>query len=194
MSTESEKKGIVVLRAILRRMRNEKQGGYHNVGPDGKFVGTFRGSTSLPFAVAEELDALFALAGIVPEPIAVNGDCGDCIYGDARGGDLGWGQPCCSCSRPKMTNFVPLSSLTKTAFGITDTQATLLENVKSGAWWATGIVVAEQFSKEWQRQIALCNRVEAAMKRRVMMAEGMGGRRLTMKGLRALQMHRKKAA
>lgn len=185
MSTND--KGLEALRAILKRMRNDEQNSYHDV-KNGKFSGFI--SRGFGQATPDELNAIFELAGIVPDGIQVNGTCKDCVFGNAGGGDLGWAQPCCSCSRPKMTNFVPLSSLMERSFVITDHQAHFLENVKNGVWWATGIVTADQFSKKWNAQIQACHRTEDAMKKRDMMGESMGVRHLTRKGLKALQNHR----
>jgi len=180
-------KGMQVLRTILKRLRNKDQGGYADVGPDGKFKGhAIFVSAGLPQATPEELDALFELAGITPDPIKVKGDCGDCVYGDAKsGGDLGWSQPCCSCSRPQMKNFVPLASITKSQLEISDTQAQLLENVKKGVWWAEGVA-----KKGERSQLDACYRAEAGLKKRGMLVEGMHGRRITNKGERALKNHR----
>ncbi len=95
-------RGTAALRAILKRKRDDKQGGYHG-RENGKwdFI-----SSGLSGISPEEMDALFALAGIVPDEIVSKGDCKDCAAGPA---DLGWDEPCVSCSRPSMSNFVPLA-------------------------------------------------------------------------------------
>lgn len=174
--------GIEALRNVLRRLRNDAQGGYDNVSG-----GRFLHATSLSMVSAAELDQLFALAGIKPDEIKINGDCKSCCWGDARGGDLGWANPCCGCSRPKMTNFVPLAGLTKQTLSLTAIQASFLINVQQGVWWATGIVTAKQFSAEWNRQLERCYRIQVAVEARGLMVDGaLGGRRLTNKGLRAL--------
>lgn len=184
------RRGRTTLRRVLRRMRKDDQGGYADVR-GGKFAGVACFVTSgLPQATPAELDDLFALAGVVPEAIEVLGDCGGCVYGNATGGDLGWSEPCCSCSRPQMKNFVPLAAVTRASLALTADQARYLENAKAREWWATGIVTAAQFSKEWAKQIDACHKVENEMVRRCMV--GAYGRRLTNKGLAALQHHRRR--
>jgi hypothetical protein len=188
--------GILALREILRGMRNDAQGGYDGVSKKHKFANhaySHRGAQGLGFAKPEQLDALFALAGIVPDPIEINGSCTECIYGDATTrGDMGWAQPCCSCSRPKMTNFVSLAAVKDSALRITDDEAQLLRNAKAHEWWATGIVtvgVNDPRTSKRNKQIEHCYRIEAKMKKRDMIANCMSSRRLTRKGLRALKLH-----
>jgi hypothetical protein len=199
MKTNQEHPGILALREILRRMRSDDQDGYSDVGEDGKFTGTaYFSGRGLGMATPEQLDALFDLAGIVPDPIAVNGSCSECVHGDARGGDLGWGRPCCGCSRPKMTHFVPLASVKDSALRLTDDQAQMLGNLlgrvpgEKRTWWATGIVTAKQFSGAWNKQIDHCYRIREAMKERGLIS-GIDDR-VTNKGERALALHKRKRA
>lgn len=179
--------GFAVLRAVLRRKRLDDQGGYPDVR-DGKFTGFV--STSLPQVTPEELDALFALAGVVPDAIVPLGDCDDCVSGNAAGGDLGWAEPCCSCKRPKMTNFVPLAALTRRDLRITDRERRVLENVRCNRWPSLGLVTAKQFSAQWGRQVARAGRSVDALRSRGMWASSFGRKMLTRKGLASLKQRR----
>ncbi len=103
-------RGTAALRAILKRKRDDKQGGYHG-RENGKwdFI-----SSGLSGISPEEMDALFALAGIVPDEIVSKGDCKDCKHAvkkHNRWGEQGYEGPCLSCARPQMSNFVPCSKL-----------------------------------------------------------------------------------
>jgi len=177
-----------VLAKAIRQLRDDKQDGYPNI-ENGKFVH----GTSLRFE-PEELDTLCEAAGIVPDAVMVNGDCSECVYGNARGGDLGWSNPCCSCARPKMMHFVSLDAVRDSALRINAKQAVFLDNIFHRRWWATGIATAKQFSKEWNEQIAWCRRTEDALVKRAFMCNGaISGKRLTNKGMRALRLFRSNA-
>jgi hypothetical protein len=93
-----------VLRAVLKRARWDEQGGYPSL-TDGKwdFI-----SSGLPQASPAEWDALFRLAGIVPDEIVSNGSCAQCAHA-VNGHERGYRQPCNTCARPKMTNFKPIA-------------------------------------------------------------------------------------
>jgi hypothetical protein len=107
--------GIIALRSILKSMRWDDQGGYSSYLGDGKwgFV-----STGLPQTTPKQLNALFDLAGIVPDVIVPKGYCEDCAHAkpNAREGgfityhEQGYAGPCSPCKRPKMSNFVPRKS------------------------------------------------------------------------------------
>ena len=101
---------LEVLRDVLMRLRSEDQDGFDDVGPDGKYAGhAVFVSMGLPQVTPEELDALMELAGIVPDPIESNGRCSECVHARLNGRERGWGRPCSGCSRPKMTNFEPIT-------------------------------------------------------------------------------------
>jgi hypothetical protein len=96
------KKGLEALRAVLRRMRWNDQGGY----PD-----WYKGkwniiSTGLPQTYPKELNALFAMAGIVPDEIQPLGYCDTCKF-SINGRERGYIRPCLICMRPKMSEFKP---------------------------------------------------------------------------------------
>lgn len=103
-------KGIEVLRTVLQRLRWDDQGGYPGLCRDG---GWDFASTSLPQTTPDELNALFELAGIVPDPIVPLGSCGDCAHADG-GRERGYANPCGSCKRPRMSNFVSRENLRRT--------------------------------------------------------------------------------
>jgi hypothetical protein len=172
------------LRAVLRGLRDDAQGGYDDVDQNGKFTCERRLR-----ATAGELDALFRMAGIRPDPIVANGTCRDCVFGNASlgQGDLGWAQPCCGCSRPKMTNFVPLSRLKSSELVLTADQATFLENVRDCKWWMTGLTTKDRRSDEWHKEVQRGYAIERTMKERHLMAESLGRRYLTRKGELALK-------
>lgn len=94
--------GITALRNVLLRLRSEKQDGYPSLYK-GKWSFV---TTGLPQTTPEELDALFELAGIVPDEIEPLGSCKDCMYAK-NGHSRGWDRPCSSCAHPRMTNFKP---------------------------------------------------------------------------------------
>lgn len=185
MSKSKEHPGIKVLRAILKSLRNTKQGGYHH----------FRGGRwerEIAFAVnadPDDMAALCDLAGVVPDEIKINGSCEDCVHADHDGDGGGWRQPCCSCSHPKMTNFVPLSSLAKRQRTIDNAeQRQLLINYRDGGWWGIGIVTAPQFSDEWDRQMEDLRTMAAVLTDRGLVSDGaMHGRLLLMPGKLALE-------
>lgn len=104
-------KGIATLRRLLRSMRWHDQGGYVSRS-DGKwdFV-----STGLPQTTPEDLDELFALAGIEPDEVVPKGNCFHCKHAREDGSERGYDQPCCSCTRPYHSHFVAASRLTMMA-------------------------------------------------------------------------------
>ena len=97
------KKGLDALRAVLKRMRWDDQGGYPQ-RYNGEWVCA---SAGLGLANSKELDALFAMAGIVPDEIQPIGHCKTCKFSDG-GRERGWrGTHCIHCNRPKMSEFKP---------------------------------------------------------------------------------------
>ncbi len=112
ISDSSMLKGMQVLRTVLQRLRWDDQGGYPSRN-NGKwnFI-----SASLPQTTPEELDALFALVGVVPDEIVSLGDCKDCKHAVIKHGrrcEQGYAGPCLTCKRPRMSNFVPVKQLTR---------------------------------------------------------------------------------
>jgi hypothetical protein len=106
----TEHKGIAALRAVLQRMRWDDQGGYPGrSGGEWTFV-----STDLSRVTPKELDALFALAGIEPDEIVSRGKCSKCAHAE-DGRERGYREPCLSCTRPLMSNFVPRESVARRA-------------------------------------------------------------------------------
>lgn len=103
-----------VLRAILKRMRWDDQGGYPS-RYDGKWQFV---SAGLPQTTPAELDTLFAFAGIVPDEIQSLGDCETCkhskLYADGSRGEQGYStRECSTCKRPRMSNYEPLTKIRK---------------------------------------------------------------------------------
>jgi hypothetical protein len=101
--------GIIALRSVLKRMRWDDQGGYSSYEGDGKWSFV---STALPQTSPTELNALFDLAGLVPDVIKSKGSCEDCAHAEPcnRDGfityhDRGYSKPCCGCKHPQMSNF-----------------------------------------------------------------------------------------
>lgn len=183
-----------IIADAVRELRNDKQDGYDDV-KNGKFTQ----GRSLHFE-QERLNALLEFAGVVPDAIRVNGSCSDCVFGDARGGDLGWSRPCCGCSRPKMTHFVPLADVTARSLVISDRQARLLQNAFDHVWWAEGLVPPREtkegrergYTAEWAPHLDKCRLADEGLKARDMLEDGaIGGRRCTNKGKRALDLHNK---
>lgn len=98
-----------ILRNSLVRDRWDDQGGYSSFH-DGKWMFA---STSIGQFTPEEMNALFAFAGVVPDEIEVVGTCADCANSDG-GYERGYAAPCSSCLRPSHINgFVPRDNLTK---------------------------------------------------------------------------------
>ena len=93
---------------MLRRLRWDDQGGYPHYLGDGKW--NVLGS-SLPVSPTE-LNALFEWVGIVPEVIVPRGECAHCQHA-ILGHERGYVEPCCSCKRPQMSNFVLRITKTK---------------------------------------------------------------------------------
>lgn len=182
-----EHPGIKVLRRAITGMRNDEQGGY-----DGFRNGRWERDRVFGVDVSTaDMAALCDLAGVVPDEIKINGHCEDCVHADDDGDEGGWRQPCCSCSRPKMTNFVPLSTLTKRRRTIdSEDERQLLVNYRSGmrVWWGTGIVHTSYgepgHSKSMERLRAMAERLKA----RGLISDGaMHGRRLLIPGKLALE-------
>ncbi len=103
--------GLEALRNVLKRMRWDDQGGYCSYGGNGKwhFV-----STGLPQTTPEELNALFEMAGIVPDKIISKGSCSTCrhakVGSDGKRYERGYeGRKCQPCKRPKMSNWAPMT-------------------------------------------------------------------------------------
>ena len=94
-----------VLRKVLLRMRSDRQDGYPGYEGDGKwgFV-----STGLPQVTPDELNELFELAGVVPDPIETLGLCRDCKH-SINGRERGYEMPCLKCLRPKHDLWEPKS-------------------------------------------------------------------------------------
>lgn len=87
------------LRTILQRLRWDDQGGY-----PGRRAGKWDFVTTGMTATPEELDALFAYAGLVPDEIKSLGSCGSCAS-SVNGRERGYADLCGSCRRPQMSNF-----------------------------------------------------------------------------------------
>jgi hypothetical protein len=104
-------KARAVLRRVLRAARWDNQGGYPG-RHDGKWSFV---SSSIGQVFPEELDALFAFAGVTPDEIEAVGECSDCANSD-DGRERGYSVPCVSCLRPSHINhFVPRESLKRKA-------------------------------------------------------------------------------
>lgn len=185
-----------LLRQAFVAQRDAAQDGYHNV-KDGKFLERHVFQVRLS---AKEADLIAEFVGVVPDGIQVLGDCAECVFGDARGGDLGWSRPCSNCSRPKMTHFVPLAEVAARSLAITATEARLLQNAYEHVWWAAGLVPPRdsgehpQYHESWQPHLDACHLAEETLKAREMLVDGMHGRRITNKGMSALKAHKKSRA
>lgn len=100
--SDKEHPGIKALRRILTARRWDDQGGYVDVDADGKHRGFVW--TKVGDATPKEMDALFDLVGVKPDPIVPLGDCTDCVHsGDGR--ERGYAYPCVNCTRPRMSLF-----------------------------------------------------------------------------------------
>lgn len=95
-----------VLATVLRRLRWDDQGGYPSYYGDDRwgFV-----STGLPQTTPDELNALFRLAGVVPDEIVPLGSCDTCVF-SREGRERGYEQPCGPCKRPLHSKWKPLYS------------------------------------------------------------------------------------
>lgn len=175
-----------IVAAAIRAQRDDEQDGYHDV-KHGRFV-----QAQHLVLAPEDASVLAEFAGIVPDAIQVLGDCGDCVYGDAHGGDMGWNGPCCSCSRPKMPHFVPLASLSRASLDVNERQARMLQNYLDRAWWATGLCpphdAGEEWSMSWAPYLDKCESARKALFARDMLI-GISPTRVTNKGMSALKRH-----
>lgn len=94
-----------MIRDILVQYRNKEQDGYLDYR-DGKWSHDIAILRSL--ISSDEMNTLFAFAGIVPDPVVPLGSCGTCRFAvDVKGNNRGWGRPCSSCSMPKHSNWEP---------------------------------------------------------------------------------------
>jgi hypothetical protein len=176
-------KSCSLLHTMLRRLRDDAQDGYSDVA-DGKFV-----AGAVISATPEELNTIFRLVGVVPDAIVPLGDCSKCVHAESNGQDSRWDEPCKSCKRPRMTNFVPVSSLTKKALTVSKIERVLLTNARDGNWWAYSIVMNENVSKKKRKsQLACGKKVKAHLEMRgLLRRKGADQCRLTMKGRLALE-------
>jgi len=135
---EVDAAGMEVLRTVLKRMRWDSQDGYPSYLGDGKWAFV---STGLPQVSPEELNTLFAFAGIVPDEIVPIGHCDTCkfgvLYGEGKGKaqERGYAQPCSPCGRPKMTNYVEYKGDDKVKCadcGMPERHASHVENTNYG--------------------------------------------------------------
>ena len=105
-----EHPGITALREALLSMRLDDQDGYTAYQGDGvwSFV-----STSLAQVTPSQLNAMFDLAGVVPDKIVSKGSCGTCLHANpfrsGSRGERGRYQPCVGCKRPRMSRFEPMT-------------------------------------------------------------------------------------
>lgn len=109
--------GVDALREILSRWFSPKQGGgISGLGRDGRwhFV-----SAGLGQATAEQIDALFALAGLEPKPVEPRGACADCRWAK-DGRERGYAFPCGPCTRPWHSSFEPVSGEPPDGLGLVD--------------------------------------------------------------------------
>ena len=175
-----------IIAKAIEAKRDDDQDGYHNV-----VDGEFQQILQIQFS-PEDANVLAAFVGVVPDGITVLGDCGDCVYGDAHGGDMGWNGPCCSCSRPKMPHFVPLASLSRASLDVNERQARMLQNYLDRAWWATGLCpphdAGEEWSMSWAPYLDKCESARKALFARDMLI-GISPTRVTNKGMSALKRH-----
>lgn len=109
--------GITTLRRILQRFYDPKQGGgilgYRSDGSWGE------GLHGLGVASSDELNALFALAGLVPRPVEVRGPCQTCRWA-RHGYERGHTLPCNTCTRPWHSNYEPADGALQDDFGLPD--------------------------------------------------------------------------
>ena len=97
---------LEALRPMLLGMRWDAQGGY-----SGRWEGKWMGlGHALGCATPEQLDALFAFAGVTPDEIEARGDCKDCANAD-NGRERGYARPCGDCLRPWHSHFVPAATV-----------------------------------------------------------------------------------
>jgi hypothetical protein len=96
-------RGIQALRSVLQRTRWDDQGGYPGYRGNGKWDFVSTGLQTTP----KELNALFALVGLVPDVITPKGSCKECRNSNC-GVEYGYKtKTCCTCKRPQMSNFAP---------------------------------------------------------------------------------------
>lgn len=96
-------KGLAVLKRVLKKLRWDNQHGFPGYRGGGRwnFV-----STGLPSVNPDELNALFAAVGVVPDVILPKGACRDCRFA-VNGHEQGYRGPCLRCTRPYHSNFKP---------------------------------------------------------------------------------------
>lgn len=135
-----EQKAMNILRDILQRLRDDEQGGYPCYRGEGRW--NFA-STTLPSVTPQELNTLFTFVGVTPDKVESLGDCENCVHADYHGNSRGWEHPCVSCRMPRMSNFVPLSSLRKKDLRLSARQLLIIENLVNGRWWGTGYVKSD---------------------------------------------------
>lgn len=104
-----EEVGLAALRQVLRSMRDDEQDGYTDVGPDGRFAGHARFVSCGVQVTPEQLDALFGLAGITPDPVVLLGHCSDCQHARPDGTSRGWSEPCVGCKGSSHDRFHPIT-------------------------------------------------------------------------------------
>lgn len=111
-STDSEvREARDVIRKALVDMRWDQQGGY-----SGLYKGNWNFiSSGIGNFTPDQLDILFAFAGVTADEIEPVGACKDCANADEYGGERGYVEPCCSCTRPFHSNFVPMAKVRKRA-------------------------------------------------------------------------------
>lgn len=95
----------VVVRDLLESLRWDDQGGYVGYAGNGKWDFA---STSIE-ANPEQLNILFAFAGVEPDEIDTLGSCDDCVFA-LDGRERGYAAPCMECSRPRHSHFVQITS------------------------------------------------------------------------------------
>jgi len=102
-------KGLAALRKLLRAMRSHHLGGYMSYNGAGKW--SFA-TTGMAQTTPEDLNVLFAFAGIEPDEIKPLGSCFRCQHAKIDGSRRGWDMPCAACNGARLNKFVPADRLT----------------------------------------------------------------------------------